>query len=395
MSKHILCIGGEDHNFRIPFLLGLRNLGFRVTAAGTGDGAPFAKVGIDYHAFRFHRFTNPAGDLSAIRQIRAMISDVRPDVVQSFDTKPNLLVPLAARGLRAVQVVRTINGMGWVFSSRGSLALMLRPAYCWLHRLAARSTTLTVFQNREDQTFFADRGMAAPDRHRLIAGSGVDVERFEAMRLAGPSRDELRETLGLADCEVVMTVTRLTRQKGIATLLAAADQVRKVRPNVRFVLVGPLESEGPMAVTKAEIDAHAPHVVWVGPQTNVPAYLAAADVFAFPTEYREGVPRVLLEASLARLPMVTTRMPGCTDVVEDGLTGLLVPERSPKLLASGIVQLLTDRKAAAAMGQRARERVIRDFSLELTLHRYSEAYRELLSHPPGETARDDLRSAQA
>ena len=395
MTNHILCIGGEDHNFRIPFLLGLRNFGYRVTAAGTGNGAPFAKAGIDYRAFRFHRFTNPAGDFSAIRQIRTMITDVRPDVVQSFDTRPNLLVPLAARGLGAVRVVRTINGMGWVFSSRGVMALILRPAYCWLHQFASKSTALTVFQNREDQTFFADRGMAAPDRHRLIAGSGVDVERFEAMRAAGPSREELRETLGVTDLEVVMTVTRLTRQKGIATLLAAADHVRTVRPNVRFVLVGPLESEGPMAITKAEIDAHAPHVVWIGPQTNIPAYLAAADVFAFPTEYREGVPRVLLEASLAGLPMVTTRMPGCSDVVEDGLTGLLVPQRSPKMLANGIVRLLQDRATASTMGQRARKRVIRDFSLELTLHRYSEAYRELLSRPMNEAAPDDLRSVEA
>jgi glycosyltransferase involved in cell wall biosynthesis len=106
--------------------------------------------------------------------------------------------------------------------------------------------------------------------------------------------------------------------------------------------------------------------------------LAIADVFAFPTEYREGVPRVLLEAALAGVPMVTTQMPGCSDVVRDRWSGLLVPARAPRSLAAKILELLDDRRMARAMAANAAEHVRREFSLDITVARYADTYEELL-----------------
>jgi glycosyltransferase involved in cell wall biosynthesis len=254
---------------------------------------------------------------------------------------------------------------------------------------------MTVFQNRDDQSFFEHHAMIGSGLSRLIPGSGIDVARFEQAAAAGPSPAEIRRTLGLDNCEIVITVTRLTRQKGIPTLLEAAALVHKARPTVRFVLVGPRESEGPLAVTQAEIDCHARYVLAIGPRSDVPSLLKTADVFAFPTEYREGVPRVLLEAALAGLPMVTTTMPGCSDVVRDGWSGFLVPPHTPRLLASRIMDLLDDRAAAARMGGHAAELVRQEFGLDLTVARYVAAYNELLDDPVQSTmqpakARADL-----
>jgi glycosyltransferase involved in cell wall biosynthesis len=134
-------------------------------------------------------------------------------------------------------------------------------------------------------------------------------------------------------------------------------------------------------VTREEIDRHAPYVVAIGSRSDVPSLLKAADVFAFPTEYREGVPRALMEAALAGLPIVTTQMPGCSDIVRDGWSGLLVPPHVPRLLASRIVDMLADRDAAGAMGARASDLVRRDFGLDLTIARYVAAYNELLGDP--------------
>jgi glycosyltransferase involved in cell wall biosynthesis len=377
----LLCIGGEDHHLRIPFLLALRDCGMKVTAAGTGDNAPFARAGVDYHSFRFNRFVNPLADWRAIKTLKTLIHDIGPDLVQSFDTKPNLLVPLAMRADRAAAVIRTINGLGWIYSSRSMLALALCPVYRALHRLAAQSTAMTVFQNQDDQTFFERHAMIGSGLSRLIPGSGIDIAGFEQAAAAGPSPAEIRRTLGLENCEIVITVTRLTRQKGIPTLLEAAALVREERPTVRFLLVGPRESEGPLAVTEAEIDRHAPYVVAVGSRSDVPSLLQASDAFAFPTEYREGVPRALLEAALAGLPIVATRMPGCSDVIRDGWSGFLVPPHAPRLLASRIIDLLDDRAAAGTMGMRALELVRREFGLDLTIARYVAAYNELLDDP--------------
>jgi glycosyltransferase involved in cell wall biosynthesis len=378
VRPHLLCIGGEDHSLRIPFLLALRDKGFRISAAGTGDPIPFAQAGLDYHPFHFSRFVDPLSDWTAFKAISKLIADVRPALVQCFDTKLNLLVPFAARGLRDVEVVSTINGLGWLYSSSSPMALGLRPVYRALARLADRWTAVTVFQNRDDQAFFMRRRMVGRRGQVVIPGSGIDVERFERAGATGSSPAELRKALGLDASEVVMTVTRMTRQKGIPTLLDAAALVHQHRPGVRFLLVGPRESEGPFAVTQAEIDRHAPYVLAVGPRSDVPALLGLADVFAFPTEYFEGVPRALLEAAVAGRPIVTTRMPGCTDVIRDGQNGFLVPPRDPRLLAERILDLLRDRVTAAAMGARAAQLVRKEFNLEITVARYAAVYEDLV-----------------
>jgi glycosyltransferase involved in cell wall biosynthesis len=382
LNPHLLCIGGEDHHLRIPFLLAVGKRGMRVTAAGTGSRAPFERAGIEYYPFRFNRFVNPIADFKTIGMLGTLIENVDPDLVQSFDTKPNLLVPFALRGKKeGISVIRTINGLGWLYSSRSPLALALCPVYRGLHRLAARFTAMTIFQNRDDQSVFEQKRMIGSGLSRLIPGSGIDIGRFERAVAEGPTRAEIRRALGLGDCEIVITVTRLTRQKGISSLLEAAALVHEVRPTVRFLLVGPRESEGPLAVTQAEIDHHAPYVVATGPRSDIPSLLNAADLFAFPTEYREGVPRALLEAALAGLPIVTTQMPGCSDVVCDGWSGLLVPPHAPPLLAAGILNLLRDRDAAASMGARASKLVKAEFGLDLTVTRYLAAYGELLDRP--------------
>src|SRR5262249_9355026 len=157
-----------------------------VAAAGSGDPTPFARVGLDHHTFRFDRFANPLADWTAVRTLSKLLADLRPEIAHSFDTKPNLLLPWAARGDCGVLVVRTINGMGWVYSSRSPTALALRPVYRALHRLAARATAATVFQNREDHAFFERHRMADAGSGRLIQGSGIDIEGFTRFLSAVP-----------------------------------------------------------------------------------------------------------------------------------------------------------------------------------------------------------------
>jgi glycosyltransferase involved in cell wall biosynthesis len=239
-------------------------------------------------------------------------------------------------------------------------------------------TAFTVFQNRDDEAFFLKKRLLGRSAHLIIPGSGVAVDQFDKAVAAGPPSTELRRSLGLEGCEVVMTVTRMTRQKGIPTLLKAAALVHRQRPGVRFLLIGPREDEGPFAVTQAEIDRHAPYVQALGRRSDVPSLLGIADVFAFPTEYPEGIPRVLLEAAVAGRPIVTTRMPGCIDVIRDGWNGFVVPPRSARDLADRILELLRDRDKAHAMGGRAAELARREYNLEITVERYKAVYDELV-----------------
>jgi glycosyltransferase involved in cell wall biosynthesis len=377
MTLHLLCVGGEDHALRIPFLTALQNRGLRVSAAGTGAVFPFAKNGIQYHRYQFDRFHARFADLISVGQLSQLVHRVQPDIVQTFDTKPNLFAPLAIRG--AVPVVRTINGMGWVFSSTDLKALAFRPAYLALQRLTAYWTAATVFQNKADSDFFRRYHLLGNGSSVVIGSSGIDVKAFETARTETGSVSELRSQLGLGDAEIVLTVSRLTVQKGIPTLLDAARIVHEARPGVRFLLVGPRESEGPFAVDQALIERHVPYVIAPGARSDVPAILGIADAFAFPTEYREGIPRVLLEAGLAGVPIVATRMPGCDDVVAEGWNGYMVPPRDPRALATAILDLLRDPARARTMGQRSTELVRREFDLNVVADRYADLYMRLLS----------------
>lgn len=372
---HLLYISGEDHHFRIPFMLALRDRGFRVTAAGTGDPAPFNHAGIEFHRFDFDRFVNPMADLAAIKTLSKLLAGVRPDIVQTCDTKPNYLVPLAARRLQDLPVVRLINGRGWVFSSRSARALALRPIYRALYRLANRSTAANVFEIQADQAFF---GRRQPPRNLVIPG-WIDIAAFDRALGDGPPPDRLRRDFNLGDAEIVATVTRMTRQKGIPTLLEAAAIVHRARPGVRFLLVGPRESEGPLAVTQHELDRHAPYVIPIGPRSDVPAVLRSAQAFAFPTEYGEGIPRVLLEAALADCPIVTTNLAGCRDVIRDGWTGFVVPAHAPRILADCILAMLRDRETAKTMARRAATLVRQKFGLTSIVARYAALYTEILN----------------
>jgi glycosyltransferase involved in cell wall biosynthesis len=256
----------------------------------------------------------------------------------------------------------------------------MRPVYRAAHRLAARSTAATVFEMDEDRAFFARHRMTGKNGIVIPAGGGgVDVEGFRRALAESPPVEQLRSELGLGRCPVVITVTRMTRQKGIPTLLKAAALVHKVRPDVKFLLVGPRESEGPLAVSQAEIDQHAPYVIATGPRSDVPALLRLADVFAFPTEYREGVPRALLEAALAGVPIVTTSMPGCCEVVRDGWSGLLVPPHAPDQLAARIFEMLGDRKTADMVADHAETLVAEKFSLRMIVAHHVALYTELLA----------------
>ncbi|MDB5658128.1 MAG: glycosyl transferase family 1 [Cypionkella sp.] len=379
MTAHILFIAGADADLRLPFVRAVRDHGFRVSMAASGGGAAFDRAGIEFVQFPFDRFISPLSDWRAIRRLRNILSQLRPDIAQGFDTKPCLMLPLAARDPDLL-VIRTICGRGWVYSSRSPAAMCARLAYRALHGIAARRTNATVFQNRSDRAFFEGHGIAGAQGVVIPAGGGgIDPESFEQALQGAPTAAALRAELGLGSAEVVITVSRITRQKGVPALLRAAELVHRQRPKVRFLLAGPRESEGPLAISEADLAAHESYVIAIGPRTDVPALLRMADVFAFPTEYSEGVPRVLLEAALASLPIITTSMPGCLEVIEDGITGRVVPPRSPEKLAEQILAALVHRDKSAAMAARLPERVRTNFSVAGGAERHAALYRALLA----------------
>ena len=370
-------VGGEDVHLRIPLLRELRRRGLLVSAVGSEAGEAFAAEKIPYFRYTLGRWVNPAADLRSRRQLVDIFSLLQPDVVHAFDTKPSILAPLAARSARVPIALRTITGMGYLFSSASPLAGALRPIYRSLHRRAAQAARMTVFQNHDDREYFRRYGMVRSGEDQVVLGSGIDLDAIARETSAADVRSRVREALSIPlDAPVVIMVARLVVHKGVREFLAAAEKVQQERSDAVFLLVGPLASEGRQAVPVQEIQS-ARAVRWLGPRDDVVDLLRASDLFTLPTYYREGVPRVLLEAAAVGLPLVATDMPGCREVVRDGENGRLIAPRSAESLARVLHELLAARSTWSQLGESGRRHVHASFSLQAVADSYAKLYRRL------------------
>jgi len=371
-------VGGENHQSRLPLMLKLRERGFQIGAAGADDGQVFAEHDIPYWRYSVTRSVAPLSDCRSLVQLYRLFSRHKPDIVHSFDSKPGVFATLAARKAGVAGRVRTVTGMGYVFSSSSALTLALRPICRCLERRASRAANVTVFQNPDDQAYFRDHRMVSPGRDALVSGSGIDIEELLLCRPSDTVLTSLREQLGVNGRLVVTMIARLVRDKGVLEYFRAARVVRRHQKDVRFLLVGPSSSEGRQAVGRAEINEYRTDVHCLGRRDDVPALLAVTDVFVLPSYYREGIPRVLMEAGAMGLPLITTDMPGCREVVKHGVNGLLVTPRDVEGLVKALTELIRSERQRTSMGNAGRLYVRERFDINKVADAYVEVYQRVL-----------------
>ncbi len=314
------------------------------------------------------RSRNPFRELAAIAEIVQVYRRERPDIVHHVALKPVLYGSLAALIVRGPAVVNALAGMGFLFTSRSRLATVLRAVVSRIFRvlLNARGNVL-ILQNPDDMAVLVSDGLVEPSRVRLIRGSGVDIKRFRPLPEA-------------AGALVVMLAARMLWDKGVGEFVAAASALRARGVTARFVLVGDGDADNPASIPDAQLKAwHESGVVefW-GRWDDMPAAFAQAHIVCLPS-YREGLPKVLLEAAACSRPIVATDAPGCREIVRHGENGLLVPLRDAISLADAIELLLGDASLRLKMGRRGRQLVESEFSdVQVALQTLA-VYREMCS----------------
>ena len=164
-------------------------------------------------------------------------------------------------------------------------------------------------------------------------------------------------------------ISRILRSKGVLEYAAAARAVRAAEPTVNFLLVGPRDSDSRDDLSDEELLELSRSVTWVGARDDVKDILSLADIFVFPSIYREGVPRVLLEAASMGLPMVAADIPGSRDVVEDGKNGFLVPPRDSASITASVLALVRSPELRARFGRNSRELAVSRFDLPVVAAR--------------------------
>jgi glycosyltransferase involved in cell wall biosynthesis len=294
---------------------------------------------------------------------------LRPAIVHTHNPKPGVYGRIAARAARVPLVVNTQHG---IYAQPDDRLRRRVPVYA-LERVAAAFGDVELVQNEEDIVTL--RRLRVPaDKLRLL-GNGIDLERF---RPDPGDREAVRKELGIRpDQLLVGAIGRLVREKGIGEVLEAATTLLRERDDVVVVVAGPTEEAKADAVPAEEIErATAAGVRFLGFRSDPERLYRAFDLFVL-ASYREGFPRAAMEAAATGTPIVATDVRGCRQVVDDGVTGVLVPPRDATALRIAIEALLEDGERRAAMGARGYERARAEFDETRCIERTLDAYRLL------------------
>lgn len=342
----------------------MQQAGWDVTAiCAPGPWVEEARAsGIPVREVPMVRRFSPTQDMRSFVALIRAFREGGYDVVNTHTPKAGIIGPLAARIAGVPAVIHTVHG--FLFHDR--MPRRQRLAFAAVERFTAATSHALFFQSREDEATARDRGFL-PDDALLYIGNGIDLARFEPA--TAPRRAEVRAAMGWAPGDIVVgMVGRLTYEKGYAELFEAARALLARRGDFRFVIVGPIEGDRGDAVRPNEMRGleATGRVHFLGLRRDVPDLLAGMDLFVLPS-YREGIPRALMEACAMGLPVVATDIRGCREVVEDGVSGFLVPVRDGAALAQAIERMAAMPDLGRAMGVSGRARVIRHFG-EAAVH---------------------------
>jgi glycosyltransferase involved in cell wall biosynthesis len=353
-------------NFRQGLIRAIQAEGYTVIVVAPLESAirdRAKRLGIDWITVDLKRASlNPVGDLLLLRSYRKILKGISPHAFFSFTIKANIYGCLAARWA-GVPAAANVSGLGTVFAHGGPL---MRLVMC-MYRFALARAEVVFFQNRDDLGLFVGSGVVRAEQARPLPGSGVDLQRFapSPLPLSGPT---------------FLLVARLLRDKGIPEYVEASRSLRSRFPDARFQLLGPVDHENPTAITRTELDQWIEQgvVEYLGSTDDVRPFIEAASAVVLPTNYREGVPRSLLEAAAMARPIIGTRMPGCRDLVEEGINGFLAEPRSASSLCRAMEEFLRmPRWRQMEMGRAARATVEQRFSEQRVIDAYLDVLRTL------------------
>ena len=361
-----------------------------VTCSDTGHASEIIRRGFIYEPMPIApRSLSPMDEWRVIRFLASLIRKYPDSILHFVGMKLILAGNIAVRLTPSPRgIVNAVSGLGILFMNpSGKMQKLLFSVL----RLAKnrKIPTRTIFQNFEDQEVFRKAGLIGNNEAAYIKGSGVSLEQFH------PAENKEKRTFASASpCDtssdvspsessrnmIVLFAGRLLKSKGVEDIISAAELLRpKWEGRVEFRICGGLSSKI-NAITKEEMETltDGRYIKWLGNRSDMDVLMQEADIMVYPSYYREGVPRVLLEASASGLPIITCDSVGCRDTVEDGVNGFLVPPQSPAQIAEKIDRLLSDTPLRIRMGKESRRIAIRDYSLNDVVRAHLAIYTSLL-----------------
>lgn len=349
------------YNFRYSLIKRLLSKGHKVVAIAPKDkythkltdiGCQFEDVTMD------SRGANPVKDLGLILELHTIYKRVKPDLILHYTIKPNIYGTLAAAALN-IPSINNISGLGTIFLNDNYISKIALTLY----RFSFRFPKKVFFQNQEDYQLFQDKKLIEKTICEVIPGSGIDLDYFIPLTFKEQVPDKPFQFL---------MVSRIIIDKGIREYFEAAKALIERGLNAQFLLLGGLDEEHSRGIMREELNewVDAGTIKYLGKTDDVRPYIDSADCVVLPS-YREGTPRTLLESSACSKPIVATDVPGCNNVVEHQVNGLLCKVKDANDLAIKMKDMYyLSPEQRKEMGLRGRAIVERRFNQNFVIDTY-------------------------
>ncbi|CAA7612094.1 glycosyltransferase family 4 protein [Magnetospirillum sp. UT-4] len=358
---------------RLELACACRDLGWEVVVATrVMAGSEIDMPGIRTVPITMRRAgRHPLQELATLYRVWRLLRRERPDILHSVGLKPVLYGATAAICAGIPHTVSALAGMGYIFMSASlRIRLIRRLLVIWLRTVLRRRHSWLILQNGDDSAMLVGGRVADAEHVRVIRGSGVDLSHFR------PSPEP--------DGPVVFAVvSRMLADKGIREIVLASRELARAGISAEVWLVGAPDPENPTSLSREQLSAWNAEgcVRWLGETSDIPGFWAKAHVCVLPS-YREGLPKALLEAAACGRPIITTDVPGCREVVLDGVNGLLVPVCDWCVLAEAMAKLAADPDLRRRMGAASRAKAEAEFGVAGVVDQTMDLYRRVLEVGP-------------
>ena len=360
MSKTLFMLDLEDKYFlshRRALALAARDAGYRVVVCVRIGGKYMGRIRAEGFESLALENKNEEG-ISFLREFQTLIKLIRayrkhrPHIAHHFGVRNLLHGSIAARLCKTPFVVNSFLGMGSLFSGSSlTLRFLSKIVKSSLRRIHQAKNTRVIVQNNDDKQIVLQQVLPDESRLRVVRGSGVDVRSFH------PTPEP-------PGAPLAVLASRMLVEKGVHEFVEAAALLKKEGTTIRMVLAGSPDPKNPTSIpesTLAQWNREA-GVEWWGYRDDMSEVWRGCHIAVLPTYYNEGLPRSLLEAAACARPLVATEIPGCREILKDGVNGLSVLPRDAKSLANAIGKLARNSEMRRSMGEKGREIVEEEFS---------------------------------
>lgn len=373
-EKKIIYVVTEDHYFcshRLPLALAAKKDGHIVAVATTihHHGQTIQQAGLTLLPLKQMSRTgmNPWKDAKLIVELYRLYRQEKPDIVHHVAMKPSLHGSIAAKLARVPKVINALTGLGYLFINDSAKAKILRHCIIQLFRTLWRSPNYhLIVQNQDDYKKFSK--ILGTSNIHLIRGSGVDTKTFSP-----PSKRSHHMP------PKVVLVSRLLWDKGVGELIDAARILKTRNIQMELSLYGMPDPKNPASIPESILNGWVQQGLcqWKGATQEVSKIYQDADIAVLPS-YREGLPKSLLEAAACGLPIITTDVPGCHEIVQHHVNGLLVPWKNSNKLADALEILLFDAPLREHYGQAGRHLVNEHFDEKIIVQQTLALYGDIV-----------------